>query len=342
MGEYLLLGDIHLSDRPPSACTDTYLDDLFALLSETVALARERQVTAVIWAGDVFHHKTPGRTSHATVRRLIDLAATYPCPVYVVPGNHDLSHDRVASLDEGQPLGVMLAAGAVRLLSGWSDQTGHPGLPDPVYGVPWQVRFDDDLVTAALHDWRDRLAVPRQPADLASLRPALVVAHAPLYPPGQELAFEYYPAHRWAEAMGGYGSVYYGHVHEPHGVYQAGRVTFANPGALSRGSLHEHNLTRDVQCATWNPDHVAAGHGGFTVHTLPHKPSAQVFRLAETAAAKAAQLSLDEFLAAVGQASIEITSIEAVLAHLQTLGLEPGVYALAEELLHHAGAGASS
>lgn len=326
---YLLLGDIHLSDRPPSACTDSYLDDLFDLLGATVELARRRKVAAVIWAGDVFHHKTPGRTSHATVRRLIDLARTYPCPVYVVPGNHDLSHDRIASIDEGQPLGVMLAAGAVSLLQGWCTD-GDGGAP--LYGVPWLMRFDDDLVGQALADWRDRLQVPREPRDLASLMPCLVVAHAPLYPPGEELAFEYYPTRKWAQAMGGHGSVYYGHVHEPHGVYDNGGVTFCNPGALSRGSLHEHNLVRPIRVVIW-----AAG--AFELVDLPHRPAEEVFVLATAEAAAARRLDLDSFLATARAARLEVTSIEAVMAQLDAMAdLEAEVRDLAKELLREAAA----
>lgn len=333
---FLLMGDIHLSDRPPSACTEDYLDDLFALLAETVTLAKRRKVTAVIWAGDVFHHKTPGRTSHATVRRLIDLARTYPCPVLVVPGNHDLAHDRLSSIEEGQPLGVMLAAGAVRLLQGWVDQSAGDVLPGPVapvYGVPWLMRFDDALVADAFADWRDRLQLPREPADRASLMPGLVVAHAPLYPPGQELTFENYPARKWAAAMGNVGSVYYGHVHEPHGVYTVDGVTFANPGALSRGSLHEHNLTRDVQVALWD-----AGSGEFELVTVPHKSAEQVFRLDVARADQVARADLSDFLAAVRRVQVDVTSIEAVVAELRGADLDPAVLALAEELLAEAAA----
>jgi DNA repair exonuclease SbcCD nuclease subunit len=323
---YLLLGDIHLSDRPPSSCTDSYLDDLFDLLGETVTLAGKRKVSAVIWAGDVFHHKTPGRTSHATVRRLIDLARTYPCPVYVVPGNHDLSNDRIASIDEGQPLGVMLASGAVRLLQGWPGDDDFAGVPIHwvPYGVPWLMRFDDDLVGQALHDWTDRRGDPAAPG--------LVVAHAPLYPPGEELAFEYYPTRKWSEAMGGFGSVYYGHVHEPHGVYTNGGVSFCNPGALSRGSLHEHNLTRPIRVAIWKA-------GVFELVELPHRPADEVFVLATAAASAARRVDLNTFLAAARAARFEVTSIEAVMDELDRLDyLEPAVRDLAKELLREAAA----
>ncbi len=646
--DVLLVNDIHLSDRPPSSCTDGYLDDLFALLGETVIRADDTGAAAVVWAGDVFHHKTPGRTSHATVMRAIELAAAYPCPLYVVPGNHDLcvsadsealtdqgwrrrdqltgverfatlnpathafewqrprrifisqysgemihfvgrrvdhlvtpnhdvfvrttkravwakrkaamaprgnywvaataannwrgveraqvvvplsasgrspeveipvelaadffgwylsegsvepsrvvisqcvekhpqnyaeivdlvkamgftpqlqpktvrigctslaefmvaqfgtgcyelhipswvkdwplellarllgayrrgdgtdngpsswtsrtasdrladdlqeigvklgigvtisqrrtfpvgdsgyvgtartvgfsspevtlynptrvpysgevwcpevpngvwmvrrngralwtgnSHDRLSSLDETQPLGVLLRSGHAHLLAGWDPLD----INLPIYGVPWLQHWNDDTVSHALSAYR------RQ-----GDQPSLVVTHAPLYPPGHELKYEFYPAGDFAAAMGHAGSVHYGHVHEPHGIYSAEGVTFSNPGALSRGSLHEHNLTRDVQIAVWN-----AGTGQFTHRPLPAKPAADVFRLAEITEARTAQHVLDEFLDSVGQTRIEITSIESVTHHIRGLDLDDDLTAVLLTVLdkaHH-------
>ena len=81
--------------------------------------------------------------------------------------------------------------------------------------------------------------------------------------------------------MGGAGSVFYGHVHEPHGVYEAGGVTFCNNGALSRGSLHEYNLTRQVGCTLWDSET-----GEFEFVPLDAKPASEVFRLAGEAAGR--------------------------------------------------------
>jgi DNA repair exonuclease SbcCD nuclease subunit len=302
MADVLLVNDIHLSDRPPSSCTDSYLDDLFGLLDETATLALDRRIAAVVWAGDVFHHKTPGRTSHGTVMRAIETAESYPCPLYIVPGNHDLTHDRLSSLDETQPLGVLLRSGHAHLLAGWDALD----INLPLYGVPWLQHWNDDTVSDALRAYRRH-------GDAHSL----VVTHAPLYPPGHELKYEFYPAGEFAAAMGHTGSVHYGHVHEPHGIYHAEGVTFSNPGALSRGSLHEHNLTRDVQIAIWN-----TGTAQFTHHPLPAKPAAEVFRLQEITEVRTAQHVLDEFLTSVGQTRIEITSIEAITHHIRGLDLD--------------------
>jgi|SRR6516165_847629 len=316
---FLLTGDLHLSDRPPSSCTDSYADDLFSLLAEAATFAVHCE--AVIVAGDVFHLKPPGRTSHALVQRTMAAFREFGTPVYVVPGNHDISHDRLDSLSR-QPLGVLIESGAARLLDGWAE-----GEPFPVYGVPWQQHWTDEAVDAALAGYRMADA------------PGLVVAHAPLYPEGMELKWEHYPVRKFADAMGMSGSVFYGHVHEPHGQYgfydEKSGVTFCNNGALSRGSLHEYNMDRQVGITIW--DSVT---GNFEFVPLHARPSSEVFRLAEHEEAKAAQGRSEEFLAGVASAQLQVVTAESVLEHLNAQpGWGPQERALAEELLAEASHG---
>lgn len=311
MAEYLLVNDIHAADRPPSSCTDSYLPDLIDLLGRTVAVARERGVAAVVWAGDVFHIKAPGRTSHRLVQLMIGICRAYGVPVYIVPGNHDITHDRLASLDS-QPLGTLFASGAAQRLEGWA--LDHPVL----YGMPWQQRWDEDHVA-------DALAAFRQKGRFGGL----VVAHAPLYPPGQELPYENFLAEDWARCMGNDGYCWYGHVHESHGSYTVDNVTFANYGALSRGSVHEHNLSRDVSAGIWDSETCA-----FTRVSLDAKPAEKVFRLTEKKQVTDSSGRLDAFLASVGAAELTVVSVERVLAQARAEEtLTPAHVALVEELL---------
>jgi DNA repair exonuclease SbcCD nuclease subunit len=336
----MCVGDVHLADRPPSSCTDSYLQDLWDLLAQAAELAERLECSAVVQAGDMFHLKTPGRTSHRLMQRAIYAFEQFPCPVFVVPGNHDMSHDRFDSVFDQQPLGVLLKSGACHLLSGWSDapawagkalsgwefQEEFSGLP--LYGIPWLQHWAssrdvaDEMVREATEDLRSRTD---------GSTPTLVVTHAPFYPPGLELTYEFFPTAEFAELLPDRASVYYGHVHEAHGVYRSGDRTFCNVGALSRGSLAEHNLTRAVSVAVWD-----SLTGAFEVHELPHRPASEVFRLVEKAAEKSRQADLDSFLSSVGAATIEITSIEAVLQHVKGLGLDPAVVSLVEELLTEA------
>lgn len=352
MSLYLLISDLHLCDRPPSSCTDSYTDDLFDLLEQMARVARRRKVTAVVWAGDIFHIKTPSRTSHELVNRTIDLIHRYPCPVFIPYGNHDIRHDNPASIDS-QPLGELYRCGA-RRLEGWGGYDAHTQYF--IYGVPWLQGYGDwgaydgdaphppieiHLADALrgyceemrpqpglkVHDAIGEITVGAYPGK----RKALVVAHAPLYPPGRENPYEYFPAERWAEAMGGQGYVFYGHVHESHGVYEAGGVTFCNNGALSRGSLHEYNLTRQVGCTLWDDET-----GEFEFVPLDAKPADEVFRLAEKREADELAGRADAFLAGVSGATLGVVSVEKAIAHVRTQGLDPEAEALAVELLTEA------
>jgi hypothetical protein len=271
VSQYVLINDVHLSDRAPASCTDTYLDDLFDLLDQAAGIAQSRDAE-IILAGDVFHHKAPTRTSHSTVMRLIDWARLALVPVHAVVGNHDIQHDRTQSIHETQPLGVVMASGAINLLDGWLD-----GSPDAVYvfGVPWQMTWDDASVADALAEWRKEKAN------------GLVVTHAPLYPPGRELKFEFFPAASWAKHMG-------------------------NQGALSRGSLHEHNLTRVPSVAIWNASEDTIEHV-----ELKAKPAELVFRLQEAAEVKNAGINLNRFLASVQATRLDVTSSASVIAHVR-------------------------
>jgi hypothetical protein len=352
MSLYLLLSDLHLRDHPPSSCTESYTDDLFNLLEQTVTVARRRKVYAVAWAGDVFDIKTPSRTSHQLVNRTKDLIDRYPCPVYIVPGNHDIKHDRLDSIDS-QPLGALVRRHA-RPLIGWARDGATPRT-FPLYGVPWLQGY------GAYGEWEGEGPHPPIELNLADAmrgyieqvfergtgsHKTLVVAHAPLYPPGRELQYEYFPAARWAELMRGQGHVFYGHVHEPHGVYRVGStwetdsaiengvVTFCNHGALSRGSLHEHNLTRQVGCTIWDSET-----GEFEFVPLDAKPAEQVFRLTGKQQVTDMQGRLDEFLASVGSTTLEAVSVESVISHIRTLGLGRDAEELAAELITEAAHG---
>lgn len=302
----LLIGDVHLADRPPSIRTESYADDIFAKLAQTVEIvkaaninaSRARNINAVVFAGDLFHVKTPSRTSHALVQRLADVVKAYPCPVHIVPGNHDIQHDRLESLDR-QPLGVLFKAGAHLLIG-----QVPPELNSMLFGIPW------------LFDWKAELPGHMRRWRAGDAR--LMVTHAPIVPPGETRPYEYIDAEDWAVEMGRPGFVYYGHMHDVHGTYEVGGTWFCNQGALSRGSLHEESLQRQPAVTTWD-----SSTGEFTRIEIEHRPIREVFRLAEREVEDEQADRLDQFLLSVEETKLEAFSIEAVLAHVDELDLSP-------------------
>ncbi len=331
MSKFLIINDVHLTNdnSQPSSCTASYTDDLFDLLYQANDKARELGCQAIIQLGDFFHIKTPGRNSHQLIQRAMKWASDAPCPVYIVPGNHDLLNDRLESLEEGQPLGVLFSSGIVRRAEGYlrlPENKLDPYPFIPVYGVPWQQFWDaeqsvaDQAVKNALGNF--------EPKDT----PQLIVTHAPFFPPGNNPAYEHYSVEKFSRYLNPDGiadvQVIYGHIHDWHGEYVVNGVRFANYGALSRGSLTESNLTRPVGVTVW--DSVT---GRFEFVELQYRPAEQVFRVKEIEEVKTTQLKLDEFLISVGQSSIEITTVESVMDKVRALKLGKDFERVVEELL---------
>lgn len=224
----LIVGDVHLADRPPSLRTEHYTDEVFAKLAECNALAKEHGVDAIVQAGDLFHIKAPSRNSHAMVHRFItDVLENASVPWLCCWGNHDVTHDREESLPN-QPLGVLFQSGLIRL-------EGEVSIGDgTVFGIPWRQDW------STLPQWMERWD-----ASTASL----MVTHASIFPNGDSPPYEHFSADEWAAHMKRDGDVFYGHIHGDYGTFESsdGRVTFCNHGALTRGSLAEHDVSRQVK-----------------------------------------------------------------------------------------------
>lgn len=321
--KFMLIGDVHLSDRPPSLRTDTYTEDILQKLEFAVGTAVEKGCDAVVQAGDIFHLKAPSRTSHALVQRTGEVLKSGGLPVLIVPGNHDLSNDRLDSLRR-QPLGTLGKMTGIDLLMG-----PHPEFP--LFGLPY------------LHDWgtelpnwmsRYRKWAEAQKSENFEFWP-LMVTHAPIFPPGETPPYEFIGGDDWAMLMGN-GDCFYAHIHDPHGAYQPNvetkNVTLCNNGAISRGSLHEATLKREPKVTVWD-----GSPGGFTAVPVPFRPAESVFRLAEKEDVDEKVSRVEEFLESVGTTTLDGLSLEEVAHQAKVRGLKPRTLTLIEDLLEQVG-----
>ena len=299
----MLVGDVHLADRPPSVRTETYAEDILAKLRFASTQAALNECEALVLAGDVFHIKAPSRTSHRLVQQAHEALREGGLPVLIVPGNHDMSHDRLDSIDS-QPLGSLCRMEGVSLLVGW-----HPELP--LFGFPWT---ENDSQFA---DWAN------QWLEMSPWQ-SLMVTHASIFPPGDNPPYQFVSATNWARMMS-QGACYYGHIHDPHGTYSVefgeDRVQFCNNGALSRGSLHEQTLKRQPAITLYDDELPAEQL--FRRIEVPHRPASEVFRLVEVEEKAVQEGRLDEFLAEIGSTSFEVAGIEQLLTLVEEMDLRP-------------------
>jgi len=229
------IGDLHLADKPPGSRVGNYRDQVLGKIEKSRHLAVARQVAAVLLTGDVFHLKTPTRNSHSLVRSLIEILQEFPCPVFVAPGNHDLSNDRLDSLPR-QPLGVVLESGALTLLT----PEGHDVVLEDDEGNPIKIRL-----AATSYNERDPLPechkVKKGDNDYL-----ITVGHFYSSPQG---------GHYFGHTCLSYREMsktetdlwVMGHFHNDQGIQMVRDTYFINLGALSRGSLDEDNITRQVK-----------------------------------------------------------------------------------------------
>ncbi|MGE5674637.1 MAG: metallophosphoesterase, partial [Mycobacterium leprae] len=83
----LYVTDTHLRGTTPRGRLDDLPTTLLAKLREVVGLAKTHQVTAILHGGDLFDRPD---VAPAVALEYLRVLAEAPCPVYAIPGNHDL------------------------------------------------------------------------------------------------------------------------------------------------------------------------------------------------------------------------------------------------------------
>lgn len=238
----LVANDPHTADRPPLGRTESYCDDVLAKLEEIGLRAKELECQAVVISGDIFHIKRAPYVSHALIQRLIAIFRAYPCIVLVVPGNHDLAMEGLASIAR-QPLGVLARAGVITLLGidGGHYQLAADKQQMLLIGRPYDIDGDADPDYYGLTD--DELAFVKR-WRMGRLRAVVMVAHGSIVPPKEKRPYPYCPAN--LIDFNEIDLLLSGHLHENMGLHEVRGSYFANFGSISRVSRTADNYKREV------------------------------------------------------------------------------------------------
>jgi hypothetical protein len=310
----IIVGDVHIAERSPSSRRPTYKDEILDKLRFCVDEANRRNAP-LVQAGDMFHLKPSSKNSHRLVQEVHEILSQTYNGAWIVPGNHDLSHDRLDSLD-GQPLGALCRMENVNLLVG--ETVDLPGIA----GVPYITEFDGG-------DWQHAMRDCWEDFGILAEEPTLLVTHAPLFPPGEAPGvYASIEPDYWSEFWIGIVATYYGHIHDYHGTYMSPNqlMQFCNQGALSRGSLHESTVTRKPAITFWDGT-------DFNRIEVPHKAPEEVFLFDEAAKKAANQASAEDFAKAIGSTKLRTLTIEQVYSKLRTSVSNREVLTIIEQIL---------
>lgn len=308
MTSVIIVGDTHLSDKAPTSRTSDYTMQILDKIRFVSSKAIELDVP-LVFAGDIFHIKTPSKNSHWLVGAFHE--ALQGVRTFIVPGNHDLLGDRLDTIDR-QPIGALARMNNVSLLMGRDDEL------QSIVGIPYLTEFDGGNWEHAIEYWNEIIGEPE-----------LIVTHAPIFPAGQQPGvYASIDADAWAEYFIGIPATYYGHIHENYSVYMNTDQTmmFCNQGALSRGSLHESSISRKPAVTYWHD-------GTFERIEVPHLPANEVFLFDAATQAVKSKDSAKAFTDALGQTQLVELTLENVRETLRSQIKDKAVLVVIEDCL---------
>lgn len=107
---YYFIGDLHLSDLNPKSRIDNYPLTMLDKLISIFDMAKEQNVKAIFFLGDIFHK--PSGLSTKYLNKVVETFQKAPCPCYTIIGNHDIPYNRVEDVDNTS-LGILFKSKAL-------------------------------------------------------------------------------------------------------------------------------------------------------------------------------------------------------------------------------------
>ena len=262
--------DFHFCDNPPASRLDDYTESLFDKLDQIYDLCSKIKAKFLLIPGDLFHVKTASKNSHRLTQRLIKAFRRFQedkCHVVSIPGNHDLSFSSIESLEK-QPLGVLVTAGVIHLLSREKTPWSQPY----IYAAIGDVKIR--LVGTAFGELKESSLenVQFEKGDEDWL---ICMAHVFAGPLRVNFFGNMTLGYR---DMLGFGPdiFVFGHMHKDQGIQVINEKHFINVGAVARGSIAEDDVKRKPKIGViqLSKDKIKA-----TPVTLKVKDASKVFDL---------------------------------------------------------------
>jgi DNA repair exonuclease SbcCD nuclease subunit len=295
MTEFVLISanDIHISDNGPRGRIDDFKTVILDKLTQMSMACSKLNADAAIITGDLYNLKNPAKNSHTLNNDLISVFKEFPCPIYMVEGNHDLTGNNLDSLKD-QPLGVLFADKTLIQLRHKVLKKNDQEIS--LIGIPYTENLD--------------LNGLKFPVKSKNCVAQICVMH--LYA-GMKAGMLY------RERLYGYDELaklpvdifVLGHYHVDQGIYQDphGKY-FMNIGSLSRGTLSEEDIAHHPQIGLIKITIEDGKKPEFTLRSikLKVKPANEIFDLAKKEEEKREKEEIQIFVEKLASEAVKSTA----------------------------------
>lgn len=284
---FITFSDVHISDNGPRSRTDNFKETILNKLSQIKTACIKLKADAAIGAGDLFNLKQPAKNSHNLNQELINVFKQFPCPIYMIEGNHDLTANRLESLSS-QPLGVLFADRTLtQLRHQIIEKEGHKV---SLVGIPYTENLD--LNSLSIPDKGDCIS------QICVLHAYTTLKSGTLF---EERLYGYDELSRLPADI-----FVLGHYHMDQGIYQENGKYFINLGSIARGTNAEEDINHHPKIGFIKitvEDSVAK----YTVIPVKLKirPAAEVFDLEKKEKEKKESKELELFVAKIASEAIK-------------------------------------
>lgn len=296
----IVINDIHKSARAPISRKANYNECIQRKLYEIAAFTHESDIGLTMFTGDFFHSKKPSLVPYWLVGELAHALSKMRGTKLAALGNHDW--DEIPENISHFPIAYACMAGGVRIKI-------FSGL---LYDV-------DNVQVAVVNSDKGRSSESIWKVADASWKPnvkhKILLVHGPIIPKFAEVS---YPAPFVDKAIkaqnliGVADYVFYGDIHDSHGVYTLGEgyssTVFCNFGSLSRNTAKELERKRPVSIAFLDLDD-----GKINFAALEDvEPAESAFRTTEITEEKEHQQMMEQFMESIGDTSFTVLTPDSV------------------------------
>ena len=302
----LVIGDVHICDHAPGKRVEGYRENILAKLYECVKIAKDNACTHVIFLGDIFHIKVPNRVSHSIVQDMADVFLAFDLPVFVLVGNHDITHGTLDTLPK-QPLGTLAYIPEVTLLTDEPYQLDDDVTLYPIAGTS-DITIDNFEIQG--DNKRDIMLVHQSVVPDIGTEPEVI----------QHILFD----SKLVAERTNIDIVLYGHQHRYDGIYERQRedgstATFSNLGSICRLTIGDGDIDKEPAVMLLT---IAADENRTTdmeiIKLNEVLPSHEVYHLDEHLEQKEHSKDIDETIKKLQATEVSAFSIDGVIDEVET------------------------